>query len=127
MRAILTLLVAVLLSACNTAPPRPATINHVVLAWFKDTVSAAEIAEIRARSLELRGIPGLETIQAGSAVPSERPIVDDSFDLGLVMGFESVQAMQVYLTHPSHLAFVERYLKGKVERLLVYDIASTAP
>ncbi len=127
MKPFLTILFALLLGACSTSPNRPGQVNHVVLAWFKDSVSIEEIAEIRARTLELQSIPGLLSIQAGQALPSRRPIVDHSFDLGLVMTFDSPEAMDSYLTHPRHQAFVQRYIKGRVKRLQVYDIVSEAP
>ena len=122
MRLPIVALLALLLSACAGHPPHSSGVSHVVLVWFEDTVSTTDIADIRARSLELQNIPGLKSIQAGAAVPSERPIVDDSFDLGLVMRFETVEAMQAYLTHPRHQAFVRQHIRGKVKRLQVYDI-----
>jgi len=127
MRKLLMPLFIVLLGACSTPPESKSTINHLVLVWFKDSASKTEIAQVRAHSLALRSIPGLLAIQAGSAVPSKRPIVDDSFDLGLVMSFASIEAMNAYLVHPRHKAFVEKHIKGRVERLLVYDIQTDSP
>lgn len=127
MRNTLTTLLILLLGACATPQHSPATVNHVVLVWFKDSVSASEIINIRTHSLALQSIPGVLSIQAGSAILSERPIVDDSFDLGLVMTFDSAEAMHEYLIHPRHKAFVNRYIKGKVKRLQVYDIRAEAP
>jgi len=50
--------------------------------------------------------------------------VDDSFDLGIVMTFDSAPEMRAYLVHPRHKAFVQNHIEGRVQRLLVYDIAS---
>jgi len=122
MRLSIVALLTLLLSACAGHTPHSSGVSHVVLVWFKDTVSTTDIADIHARSLELHSIPGLTSIQAGAAVPSERPIVDDSFDLGLVMRFKTVEAMQAYLTHPQHKALVRQHIRGKVKRLQVYDI-----
>ena len=38
------------------------------------------------------------------------------------MSFDGVDAMNRYLEHPRHLEFVERYVRGRAERLVVYDI-----
>jgi len=127
MKRLFALFFALSLGACSLSPQRPAVLNHVVLAWFKDSVSQAEIDAIRARSLELRAIPGILSIQAGRALPSRRPIVDDSFDLGLVMSFASESAMQAYLADPRHRQFVTRYVKDQVQRLVVYDIVAVQP
>jgi len=51
-------------------------------------------------------------------------MVDDSFDLGIVMDFDSAAALDVYLAHPRHQAFFERYVKGRPEQVLIYDIRS---
>ena len=116
-------LIALMLAACDTLPTKQrGPINHVVLVWFKDSVNAGEIAEVRAGTLELQTIPGIRSIQVGTAVPSRRTIVDDSFDLGIVMTFDSAADMRAYLEHPQHQAFVQRFIKGRVNKLLVYDI-----
>jgi len=122
MKRLAILCIVLVLGACVTAPPGPATVTHVVLVWLEDSVTASEIAEIRSHSLELRAIPGVISVRVGSAVPSLRPIVDDSFDLGVVMDFESVEAMRRYVTDPRHEEFVQRYVKGRAARLSVYDI-----
>jgi hypothetical protein len=122
MKRLVILYIVLALSACTTVRPRPASVTHVVLVWLKDSVTAAELAEIREHTLDLRAIPGVTAVRVGSAVPSRRPIEDDSFDLGVVMDFESVEAMRHYVDDPRHEEFVRRYVKGRAERLLIYDI-----
>ncbi len=60
----------------------------------------------------------------GTAVASERPIVDSSFDVALVISFTDKAALDSYLTHPLHVQLVEQTLKPLVERILVYDFSS---
>ncbi len=97
-------------------------VDHIVLVWFKQGTSVEHIQQVREKTLDLKRIPGMEDLHVGLALQSERPIVDDSFDLGISMRFNSVEAMHRYLTHPEHRAFVELNIEGKVDKLLVYDI-----
>ena len=122
MRILLVLLFAAGVSACTCTQIRNSdSVTHVVMVWFNDSVTQDDIDTVARRTLELRDIPQLVDIKVGKAIPSDRPIVDDSFDLGLVMTFDSVESMNIYVEHPIHVKFVEQYLKGKVDRLVVYD------
>ncbi len=117
----LTLLLA-LLTACTGFIDRPAApVRHVVLAWFTDAVTEADIRQIVAETLKLKAIDEVVSVETGRAIASERPIVDDSFDLAVMMRFRSAEDMRRYLVDPRHRQFVETWLKGRVEKLLVYD------
>ncbi|HHC73690.1 MAG TPA: Dabb family protein, partial [Thiothrix sp.] len=37
------------------------------------------------------------------------------------MTFRDQAAMQTYLTHPKHKAFLKQYIKGKTAKIVVYD------
>jgi hypothetical protein len=69
-------------------------------------------------------ISQIQHLSVGPAVPSERPIVDDSFDVGLVMRFNSKADMDAYEKHPVHVNAVKEVqtLMPLAKRLLVYDI-----
>lgn len=114
---------SLVLGGCASAPvsDRPG-VHHVVLVWLAESVTAEQREELIEATRELRVIPGVEGLRVGPAVPSGRGIVDDSFDVGIVMSFDSVETMDRYLAHRRHLEFVERHVRGRVERLVVYDI-----
>jgi len=112
------------LNACQTSPTESndsSKLHHIVLVWFNDNISETEQKIIRKKSDELRNIAGILSLEWGTAIPSERAIVDDSFDLGIVMTFRDQASMQAYLDHPQHKAFIKQYIKGKTKKLLVYD------
>lgn len=109
-------------------PPLPAIadgdgqpLEHVVIAWLKEPGNPAAQNRIIAASQVLKTIPGVIALRAGTAVPGERPVVDSSFDVALVISFTDRAALDSYLTHPLHLQLVEETLKPLVERILVYD------
>ncbi|HEX7027333.1 MAG TPA: Dabb family protein [Gammaproteobacteria bacterium] len=116
------LLLTIFLSACDSTVIKDVqTVNHVVLVWFNRSVDESYIHQVAVASQQLEQISGVITISAGLPIESERPVVDDSFDLGLIIRFDSVDKMRSYVSDPIHKKFVEDYLQGKLDKLLVYD------
>lgn len=97
-------------------------VNHVVVVWLKPEFrDEAEIDRLIKGHDMLRTIPGLVSLHVGRVIPSDRPIVDSSYDIASVFQFESAEAMRAYLSHPTHVEFLATYTAGKVARILVYD------
>jgi hypothetical protein len=97
-------------------------VQHVVVCWLKEPGVAAARQELILSSRGFVGkIPGLSQVSAGVVCPSTRPAVDSSFDVAIVMTFESADALQTYSKHPAHLAAIEKTLKPLVARYVVYD------
>lgn len=109
-----------LVAACAPVDVK-APVNHVVLVWLKAGTAPEVVAKIIEGSRELKAIPGIRDLQVGKAIPSERPIVDDSFSFGILMRFDSVAEMNAYLTDPRHVRFVDTRVKPYLEKLVVYD------
>ncbi|BCU76144.1 Dabb family protein [Luteolibacter sp. LG18] len=126
MKALLALVPVLALASCATsplAPPAaPGTVDHVVLIWLKKPGNAADKQAISATADELRAIPGMKFYDKGTALQSDRPVVDDSFDFALVSRFESAAALQAYETHPLHQKKVAEVLKPLSKKIVVYDV-----
>lgn len=117
-----SMMLAAFLSACGSPLVKDRrSVNHVVLIWFNESVDEKYIHEVAAVSQYLSRIPGVVEIRTGQSVKSERPVVDDSFDLGVLIQFDSVENMKSYVDHPIHKKFVEDYLQGNIQKLMVYD------
>ncbi len=123
MKLLSALLTAVFLASCATiAPPaKPGTVDHVVLVWLKRPANENDKQALINKSRELRTIPGIRFLDSGTALPSERPIVDDSFDIAVVMRFDSPAALNAYAVHPAHVRAKEELLRLS-RRILVYDV-----
>lgn len=113
-------LVLSMVAACAPINIKPA-VNHVVLVWLKADTAPEVREKIIEGSKTLKTIPGILDLQVGKAIPSERPIVDDSFSLGLYMRFDTVADMNAYLTDPKHVEFVDTQVRPYLEKLVVYD------
>src|SRR6186997_3114389 len=115
----LLLFIALLFTGCQTAPRGGVT--HVVVFWLKDHGNAAHRAKIIGTSESFRKIPGVLSVKVGQCLPSQRPIVDSSFDVALTMEFSSEAAMQKYLDDPRHKASTVSVLKPLVRKITAYD------
>lgn len=111
------------LSCATIAPPSPpGTVDHVVLVWLKRPGNPADRKALLAACDELRVIPGMRFLDAGTALASPRPVVDDSFDLGLVIRFDSAAALHAYETDPRHVQQLNTVLRPLAAKTVVYDI-----
>jgi len=97
-------------------------IEHIVIVWLQEPGNAADRERIVKESQVLRDIPGVTGLRAGSMLPSQRAIVDSSFDVALIVSLRDAAAMTGYLSHPVHVKLVEETLKPLVKKSRVYDI-----
>lgn len=125
---ILSAAAAFALSSCTTCPfgcktAAKGKVEHVVLVWLKRPGNAADRATVIATAKMFQAeISQIQHLSVGTPVASERPIVDDSFDVGLVMRFASKADMDAYEKHPVHVNAVKQTLMPLAKKLLVYDI-----
>lgn len=132
------LLLVLLLSGCSLATTesfkrqvdRPEQqkelkpVHHIVLVWMKPEVKTEQQRKVILLSaVILRKIPGLGSLSAGTAVQSQRPIVDDSFDVGFHMVFDSKAAVNRYLKHPAHVGYVNS-IRPLIDKLLIDDFTT---
>lgn len=126
MRGIVGLVI--ILCACLTAqavvahdPPKPPGVVHVVLVWLKKPGDIEHRKQIIEATKQLQDIPGVLDLRVGEVVPSDREVVDASFDVALYLRFASQEALQSYLAHPLHQTLVKEELAPLMERYRVFD------
>jgi Stress responsive A/B Barrel Domain len=114
-------------SCCVTARHATAKVGveHVVLAWLKNPGNAAERAQLVAAAKSLKAkIPQVQRLVVGQPLASERTVVDDSFDVGIVMHFASQADLSTYERSPVHVAKVKAVLAPLTRQIRVHDIVS---
>ena len=122
MRVFIFALLSMLLSACATINmAQQEQVVHVVLVWLKESGNEQHIDQIIDATKALKEIPEIKQLRVGKSIPSNRKIVDDSFDVGLYMTFLTVEDMQSYLQHPKHKQAVKTVIKPLASKLLVFD------
>ncbi len=123
---IITFCVSVSACASSISKKQPEEhIVHVVLIWLQDSGNTEHVKKIIQATRELKDIPEIQEIRVGNSIPSDRKIVDDSFDVGLYMIFKSQEEMQHYLVHPKHKQVVQDTLRPFASKIVVYDFFST--
>lgn len=96
-------------------------VTHVVLVWLKEPGNAAVRSKFVAASRQLNDLPGIINRHVGIVMPSERAIVDDTFDVGVTVTLKDKKALQAYMQHPRHKKIVNEQLKPLVNRIVAYD------
>jgi hypothetical protein len=92
------------------------TIQHVNFWWLKDPSSEADRARLANAAEALKQIPGVQKVSFGPRAATDWEGPDTTFDLGMIITFESLEALRAYMPHPLHLeaiavseAVMERY------------------
>lgn len=123
MKKFFAVLFVAVLSSCSTiAPPAPSgSVDHMVFFWQKRPGNLEDRKKITDAIDRLRVIEGMTALDYGVAVSSDRPVVDDSYDVAMRMRFTSLQALQSYETDPRHVKEVKEVLLPLTKKILVYD------
>lgn len=96
-------------------------LSHVVLCWLKEPGNVEQRNRIIKMTESFKEIPGVRAARAGNPIMSERDIVDDSFDVGIIIEVSDEAGLKKYLEHPIHQKAKKDVLLPLVDRVLVYD------
>ena len=96
-------------------------LHHVVLCWLKESGNVEARERIVEVTKTFRNIPGVLEARAGQVIPSNRSIVDDSFDVGILIVVADAKSLTEYLEHPIHRKAKKDVLVPLVSKIIVYD------
>jgi len=108
-------------SSSEVKPASAGQVEHVVLVWMKDPTDSATRQKIIAATKTFRQIPGVIDARAGRAVPGARPVIDSSFDVGIVVTFKDRAALDAYGPHPIHDKAARELIVPAMKSIKVYD------
>jgi len=116
-------LAMICLIGCASAPKleKPGPVQHVVVCWLKDAGNIEAREYIIQASRTLEQIPGVIEVSVGGVLPSQRVIVDSSFDVALVVTLTDIDMLTTYITNPTHQKMLNEVVKPLAEKVLVYD------
>jgi hypothetical protein len=97
--------------------------SHLVIFWTDPAQADAAGRLVAGANALLKSIPGVLALHAGTRVPSDRPIVEQSFQVALNVVFADQAAHDAYQTHPAHVEYVAKYVRPLAKKILVYDFA----
>ncbi|MDZ4695570.1 MAG: Dabb family protein [Deltaproteobacteria bacterium] len=100
-----------------------AMLTHVVLFWTKPEIADATERLVAGMHKYLGPIPGVRGFHIGKMVASPRPVVDSTYQVGLMIQVDDKAAEAAYQEHPLHKQFLEEVFKPCCDRVRVYDFA----
>tara|TARA_B110001454_G_scaffold176124_1_gene168151 strand:+ start:115 stop:492 length:378 start_codon:yes stop_codon:yes gene_type:complete len=118
---IATFLILTVGCVSNHQSEREQALSHVVLCWLKEPGNTEHRSRIIEVSKTFTKIPGVLDVRVGKVIESNRSIVDDSFDVGILVVVLDAKRLQEYLDHPIHQNAKRDVLLPLVEKVLVYD------
>ena len=80
-----------------------ATVQHIAIWRLKEPGNAQHVHEVIDAIERLSGIPGVIAVCAGPRAETSWPEPDREFHVGMIVSFESMDAVVPYLTHEIHL------------------------
>jgi hypothetical protein len=105
----------------NSKVPHAGQVDHCVFIWLKHKGNADDRTRLEEACKDLAQIPGVVSVISGDSLKSRRSIVDSSFDVGVVVRFESAEAMEAYLKNPIHVKLTREVLYPMTKKLEVHD------
>jgi len=99
-------------------------LTHMVFLWLKAPQDAQAVAAIVKVSRSFESILSVQAVMVHRAEPSDRSIVDDSFDLAVALTFADRAALDRYLKDPVHITAVEEVIRPRIRKIVVYDLVA---
>ena len=97
--------------------------SHVVIFWTDPANPKAAEELLAGAEKYLRPIPGVLHFHVGRMARSQRPVVDQTYQVALNITFPDKKSQDEYQLHPLHIEFVEKVFKKVCQRVVVYDFA----
>ncbi len=91
---------------------------HVVFFWLKDSTDPDEFIHITENFV--KQIDEVNAYHVGKPAGTPREVVDNTYQVSLVVTFESKEKQSVYQDHDVHVRYVEDN-KDKWNKVQVYD------
>ena len=95
--------------------------SHVVIFWTKPENPKAADELFAGMHYYLKRIPGVLQFHVGRMLRSDRPVVDQTYQVALNVVFPDKKTQDAYQVHPLHLEFIEKVFKPNCSKVVVYD------
>ena len=100
--------------------PMPKLLHHVFF-WLKNPESKEDLAKLIAGVKSLGAIETVRSIHVGVPASTEkREVVDNSYQVSELLGFDDVAGQDAYQVHPLHQKFIDEH-QHLWSKVVVYD------
>jgi len=107
--------------SCPCKSGAKSEVQHAVVFWLKDHGNVKDQERLIQTAKDLAKIPGVLGVRVGTVLPSDRPVVDSTYDVAMVFSMASKQALNDYEANPVHKKAVDDIIKPLVTKIMVYD------
>ena len=100
----------------------PGRFVHMVFFWMNDHAQDEKTIRKFMKGTEafLKKVEVIKTYHIGTPAGTPRDVVDSSYQVSLVVTFDSKEDQDIYQAHQAHLDYIEEY-KALWKRVQVYD------
>ena len=98
-----------------------AMFSHVVIFWTDPEQPNATQELLDGADKYLKPIPGVLSFHIGKMASSERPVVDQTYQVALNIVFPDKKTQDEYQVHPMQVDFIETAFKRVCKKVVVYD------
>lgn len=96
-------------------------LNHIVIFWLKNDLTEKQLKEFRAGLETLKKIENVNALYVGMPTKTaKRPVIDNSYDIGVTVLFDSVEDHDKYQVNQIHTKFLEKF-SSYWSRIVMYD------
>lgn len=99
---------------------------HCVYFWLREDLSAADRQAFERGLDTLLSIETIETSYRGVPAPTDRPVIERSYSIGIVVVFRDQAAHDAYQAHPKHDRFRDE-CAGYWSKVQIYDFVGFVP
>ncbi|OQK18452.1 hypothetical protein AU255_11730 [Methyloprofundus sedimenti] len=99
-------------------------VSHVVVVWLKEPGNTQMREQFINASRALETLPGVLSRHVSAVIPSDRPKVDDTFDVAVTVTFKNAEALKNYMRNQKHKDMLNKQLKPLVNRIVVYNFGN---
>lgn len=103
--------------------PMPKLLHHVFF-WLKNPELKEDLAKLIAGVKSLGAIETVRSIHVGVPASTEkREVIDNSYHVSELLGFDDVAGQDAYQVHPLHQKFIDEH-QHLWSKVVVYDALS---
>lgn len=108
------------MASTTATNPMPKLLHHVFF-WLKNPESKEDLAKLVAGVKSLAAIETVRSIHVGVPASTEkRDVVDNSYHVSELLGFDDVAGQDTYQVHPLHQKFIDEH-QHLWSKVVVYD------
>ena len=111
-------------TGAQAAATRSGQVTHVMLFWLKRPGNVDDQNFLRRALRTLRRARGVNDIRVGRPLLVDRPSVEQSFDLGVVMTFRDREALEKFERDPRREQAIDAMLRPLVRQYTVYNFVN---